>query len=170
MQLRTAPVFRRAMLKHLLGVYEESRLNVGRPECLFAETEIFREGWLLRSVLKEWKTGSASSKLPFLPFPDDARVYSGGQLFTPFKARRRGDPRAETNTRIDGIAPNLTDAAALFRQRQIRALLRHQARISTLIDAILPDLHLHPRTPGILIALLTMYGENADRIAALLQE
>jgi hypothetical protein len=92
------------MWKHLLQIYEESCLNEGEPECLFAETEIFSEGWLLRSVLKEWKTGSVGSRLPFLPFPADARVYSEGQLFTPFKARRRGDPKAETNTRIDGIA------------------------------------------------------------------
>jgi hypothetical protein len=97
----------RAMLEHLLGVYEESLLNVGKPECLFAETEIFNEGWLLRSVLREWKTGLASSEMPFLPFPANARVYSEGQLFTPFKVRPRservGEPKGETNTRIDGI-------------------------------------------------------------------
>jgi hypothetical protein len=51
------------MWKHLLELYEESRLNDEQPECLFAETLIFNEGWLLRSVLKAWKTGPASATL-----------------------------------------------------------------------------------------------------------
>jgi hypothetical protein len=41
------------MWKHLLKLYDESRLNDGPPECLFAETLIFNEGWLLRSVLDD---------------------------------------------------------------------------------------------------------------------
>jgi hypothetical protein len=90
--------------KHLLQLYEESRLNEGEPDCTFAETLIFDEGWLLRSVLTAWRTGSTSSQLPFLPFPPDARIYSEGQLRTPFRARRRGDPQAESHTHVDGIA------------------------------------------------------------------
>ena len=35
------------MWRHLLDLYEESRLNDGQPERLFAETMIFNEGWLL---------------------------------------------------------------------------------------------------------------------------
>lgn len=99
------------MWNHLRDIYEESRLNRGRPECLFAETLIFNEGWLLRSVLRQWKTSSPGSSLPFLPFPPDAKVYSEGQLFTPFKARRRGDPQAESHTRVDGIAGHFSMAA-----------------------------------------------------------
>jgi hypothetical protein len=99
------------MWEQLLKIYDESRLNPGRPECMFAETLIFNEGWLLRSVLKEWKTGSTSSRLPFLPFPSDAKVYSEGQLRTPFKARFLGDPLAESHTRVDGIAGHFSLAA-----------------------------------------------------------
>ena len=100
------------MWKRLLEIYEECLLNVGEPECLFKKTLIFEEGWLLRSVLKEWTTNPPDSSLPFLPFPIDAKVYSEGQLFTPFKVRpegdRTGDPKGETNTRIDGIAGNFS--------------------------------------------------------------
>ena len=96
------------MWNHLLELYRESKLNAGDPECLFKETLIFEEGWLLRSVLKEWKTSSRRSKFGFFQFPPNARVYSEGQLFTPFKVRpkseRTGDPKGESNTRIDGIA------------------------------------------------------------------
>lgn len=98
------------MWRHLLKLYDENRLNDGPPECLFAETQIFNEGWLLRSVLKAWRTSSTRSNVPFLPFPAEARVYSEGQLRTPFKARRRGDPTAETHTRVDGIAGHFSIA------------------------------------------------------------
>ena len=99
------------MWEHLIELYEESRLNAGQPECLFAETLIFNEGWLLRSVLKEWRASSASSRLPFLHFPAEAVVYSEGQLRTPFKARFQGDPGAESHTRVDGIAGHFAIAA-----------------------------------------------------------
>lgn len=95
----------------LLRLYDESLLNPGQPECLFAETLIFNEGWLLRSVLNRWKTQPPSSTPPFLPFPEDARVFSEGQLYTPFRARRRGDPEAETNSRVDGIAGHFSIAS-----------------------------------------------------------
>jgi len=98
------------MWKHLLRIYEESQLNEGKPECLFAETLIFDEGWLLRSVLKEWKTLSMGSRLPFLPFPQNAKIYAQGQLRTPFRARVRGESKAETHTHIDGIAGHFTIA------------------------------------------------------------
>ena len=98
------------MWEHLIELYERSRLNAGQPECLFAETLIFNEGWLLRSVLQAWKANSTDSRLPFLPFPAEATVYSEGQLRTPFKARCQGDPRAETHPRVDGIAGHFSIA------------------------------------------------------------
>ena len=91
------------MLKELLGVYEAGLINPGKPECLFPETDIFNEGWLLRLVLSEWLTGSGGSGFEFLPFPEGVRAYSEGQLYTPFKARFRADKLAESNTRVDGI-------------------------------------------------------------------
>jgi hypothetical protein len=91
------------MLKELIEVYKAGLLNKGVPECLFPETLIFNEGWLLRTVLAEWKAGSAKSRFGFLPFPDDAKIYSEGQLYTPFKARFRGDKQTETHTHVDGV-------------------------------------------------------------------
>jgi hypothetical protein len=40
------------MLHELLQIYNQSRINPGEPACLFAETLIFNEGWMLRGVLK----------------------------------------------------------------------------------------------------------------------
>ena len=96
------------MLQQLLKIHQSGLVNEGAPECLFAETLIFNEGWLLRSVLREWLTGSRRSQFRFLPFPDGVRLYSEGQLRTPFKARYRGDPQAETHTRVDGIVGNFS--------------------------------------------------------------
>jgi len=98
------------MWKHLLALYEESRFNGEKPECLFAETLIFSEGWLMRSVLKEWKAGSTASGLPFLPLPEGVKVYSEGQLPTPFRARPGGDSKAESHTHVDGIAGHFSIA------------------------------------------------------------
>jgi hypothetical protein len=102
------------MWKNLLELYQESRLNVGEPECLFAETQVFNEGWLLRSVLKKWKTSSKRSRFPFFRFPPGAKVYSEGQLRTPFKVRRKGErtgkPKGESNTHVDGIAGDFSIA------------------------------------------------------------
>ena len=91
------------MLQELLKIYQSSLVNKEAPECLFAETLIFNEGWLLRSVLKEWLTGSRRSQFQFLPFPEGVKLYSEGQLRTPFRARYRGDEQAESHTRVDGI-------------------------------------------------------------------
>jgi len=91
------------MLKQLLGVYEAGLVNRDTPKCLFPETLIFNEGWLLRLVLREWLAGSGGSQFGFLPFPEGVTAYSEGQLYTPFKARSRGDKLAESHTHVDGI-------------------------------------------------------------------
>lgn len=91
------------MLRELLGVYEAGLVNREAPKCLFPETFIFNEGWLLRLVLKEWLAGSGGSGFGFLPFPEDVTAYSEGQLHTPFKARCRGDELAESHTHVDGM-------------------------------------------------------------------
>ncbi|MBA7619586.1 hypothetical protein ES703_26925 [subsurface metagenome] len=99
------------MLKELLEVHEAGRINPGKPECLFPETLIFNEGWLLRSVLKEWLAGSGGQGLGFLPFPASVTAYSEGQLRTPFKARYRGDKLAESHTHVDGIVGDFSITA-----------------------------------------------------------
>lgn len=99
------------MIEELLRIYEESRLNAGKPESLFNPTLIFNEGWLLRGVLRQWKLAPAASRLPFLPLPAYARIYSEGQLYTPFAARQRGDKLTEAHTHVDGIAGDFSIGA-----------------------------------------------------------
>ena len=99
------------MIEELLHIYEESRLNPGQPESLFNPTLIFDEGWLLRAVLRQWKLAPGKSRLPFLPFPADAKIYSEGQLYTPFAPRQRGDKLAEAHTHVDGIVGDFSISA-----------------------------------------------------------
>jgi hypothetical protein len=91
------------MIAELTKLYQDSLINAGRPASTFAPTEVFNEGWLLRAVLQEWKAGAHEKPARFLPFPGDAKVYSEGQLYTPFGARFRGDKHAESHTHADGI-------------------------------------------------------------------
>ena len=91
------------MLRELNQLYETGLVNKGRPQCLFPETLIFNEGWLLRAVLQEWKNSPKPSQFGFLPFPDDAAYYSEGQLRTPFRARTPGRNLAESHSHVDGI-------------------------------------------------------------------
>jgi hypothetical protein len=87
------------MLNELLALYDAGLVNRDEPKSMFPGTEIFNERWLLRLVLKKWLDGSGGSKFGFLPFPEDARAYSEGQLYTPF----RGGAHRERNTHVDGI-------------------------------------------------------------------
>ncbi len=94
------------MLRELLAIYEQSQVNPGKPgkrSSLFAETLIFNEGWLLRAVLQEWRSRTGPCGFGFPPFPQGAMVYSEAQLYTPFRARSRGDRSAEAHTHVDGI-------------------------------------------------------------------
>jgi hypothetical protein len=92
------------MIRELLNIYSQSRVNTEEPKCLVVETKIFNEGWLLRGVLKRWHT-LETSKFPFLPFTDQSKIYSEGQIYTPFKElpKKQGS-NWETHTRADGLA------------------------------------------------------------------
>ena len=87
------------MLKELRALHQAGLVNKETPKCIFPETLIFNEGWLLRLVLKEWLSGSAGPGFGFLPFPEGVTAYSEGQLYTPFRA----GSRRESNTHVDGI-------------------------------------------------------------------
>jgi len=157
------------MWNHLLKIYEDSRVNEGRPECLFAETLIFNEGWLLRSVLKTWKTRSTGSSFPFLPFPADAKVYSEGQLRTPFKARFQGDPLAESHTHVDGIVGHFSIAGGTKSGIELAPDCRYIAAFEAKIYSPLskgvthaPGYDQVSRTAACLIHALLQAGAGAD--------
>ena len=67
----------------------------------FPATLIYNEGWMLRLIL-DWFSQAASHdhRLAFQP---GARWFSEALLPTPFRARRRGDNRAEARTHADGL-------------------------------------------------------------------
>lgn len=64
-------------------------------------TELFNEGWLLRVVL-DWYSHQQNLDSPFA-FERGAKWYSEGRLSSPFLARERSDPCAETHTHADGV-------------------------------------------------------------------
>ncbi len=94
------------MIKELIQIYKNSKLNNEKPECIFAETLIFNEGWLIRSVLEKWLQRKGISKFKFLPFPGGVKIYSKGQLYTPF--REGCSEKWERNTEVDGIVGNFS--------------------------------------------------------------
>lgn len=95
------------MIQKLMDIYELSKLNTGKPECIFPETQIFNEAWLLRGILNgliDVKDIKDKDSLDFLPFPNDSKQYSEGRLNTLFKPIKRGDKTStESQTPIDGI-------------------------------------------------------------------
>ncbi len=95
------------MIQKLLELYEQSKLNKGNPKCIFPETMIFNEGWLLRVILNrlmEVKDVKDTNLSDFLPFPKDSKIYSEGRLTTPFKPITQQDTTStEKQTHIDGI-------------------------------------------------------------------
>lgn len=84
------------MIEILNSLYEAGKFN---DKCAFPETLIFNEGWLLRSILNKFKYSRTKLSFPFLPFPEDSRIFSEAQLSTPFNK----SPKNETNTHTDGI-------------------------------------------------------------------
>jgi hypothetical protein len=98
------------MIGELLRIYEEGRVNPRPPQCIFAETLILNEGWMLRAAIHSlrsvqvpaWLEGRGDAALPFLPFPPGVLAYSEGQLRSPFGKRAQADPLGEGRTRVDG--------------------------------------------------------------------
>lgn len=95
------------LIQKFMDIYEVSKLNKGKPICIFPETDIFNEHWLLRGILnnlmevKDLKDNRLSF---FLPFPDDSKRFSEGRLKTPFNKEEKGDSNStEGQTPFDGI-------------------------------------------------------------------
>jgi hypothetical protein len=161
------------MFQELLRIYRSSLVNEGAPKCLFAETLIFNEGWLLRSVLREWLLGPRSSQFGFLPFPSGVAVYSEGQLYTPFKARFRGDQLAESHTHVDGIAGDFSidgTKSGIVLRSDLRYIAAFEAKLFSRISSGVknaPDFDQVSRTAACLINSILLAGPQANHSAHL---
>jgi len=125
------------MLDALLALHRAGIVNRDTPKYLFPETLIFNEGWLLRLVLKEWLARSESSGFSFLPFPEGVTAYSEGQLYTPFRARFRGDKLAEAHTHVDGIVGDFTvidTKSGIVLKSDFRYIAAFEAKLYAPID------------------------------------
>lgn len=67
----------------------------------FPPTILYNEGWLTRLVLGWFHKSHLEGHT--LSFAEGATWYSEAQPPTPFRARRRGDTRAESRTHVDGL-------------------------------------------------------------------
>jgi hypothetical protein len=76
----------------------------------FPPTLLFNEGWMLRLVL-DWFNRHQAQGHP-LSFHAEATWFSEALLPSPFRARYRGDRRAETRTHADGIIGHIEIGAA----------------------------------------------------------
>ncbi len=72
---------------------------------VFPATELFNEGWLLRTIL-DWFSCRRNLRHP-LDFTKKCRWFSEGLIPSQFLARTRGDPLAESWTHADGILGNI---------------------------------------------------------------
>ena len=83
------------MIGELLRIYEEGRINPRPPQCIFPETLLFNEGWMLRAAIHSlrsvqvpaWRQGHEQAAFSFLPFPPGVEVYSEIQPYAPFRQR-----------------------------------------------------------------------------------
>ncbi len=96
------------IIRDLIEIYKTCKLNSEKPECIFNETEIFREGWLLICVLNcimKMKSEDIEDKgrYGFLPFPENRVIYSQGYLQSPFPPVSQGEKCGEGATKFDGI-------------------------------------------------------------------
>lgn len=96
------------IFRDLVEIYEQCKLNSGIQECIFNETEVFREGWLLICVLNclmNIKAEDIEDKdlYGFLPFPTNGIIYSQGQLQSPFQPVIKSGKCGEGPTKFDGI-------------------------------------------------------------------
>jgi len=76
----------------------------------FPPTILYNEGWLLRLILHWFHKSRLQGHA--LSFAEGATWYSEAQAPTPFRARRRGDARAESRTHVDGLLGHLHVGAA----------------------------------------------------------
>ena len=160
------------MLHELLEIYHKSRVNPGKPECIFAETLMFNEGWLLRGVLREWQRWTQPAPFPFLPFPKGIVVYSEAQLYTPFKARFQGDKRAEGHTHADGIVGDfqIVGKSGVVLNPDFRYLTVFEAKMSSALSKgtkHAPDYDQVSRTVASMIHAILESGSAGDRVAHL---
>jgi hypothetical protein len=84
----------------MLPEIREILTSVDSTVPLAPPTLLYNEGWLLRLVLGAAARGIDCLPCPFLP---DSRWFTEGLLYSPFKARRRGDRLAEGCTHADGL-------------------------------------------------------------------
>lgn len=99
------------IFRDLVEIYEQCKLNSGIQKCIFNETEIFREGWLLIGVLnclmkiksEDIEDIEDIDRYGFLPFPTNRIIYSQGHLQSPFPPVFQSGKCGEGATKFDGI-------------------------------------------------------------------
>jgi hypothetical protein len=160
------------MIPELLQIYRANCTNPGQPECTFAETLLFNEGWLLRGVLKAWASWTGPARFSFLPFLEGSKLYSEAQLYTPFKARYQGDKQAEGHTHVDGIVGDfrIVSKSGVALVPNWRCFAIYEAKMfSPLSSAVkyAPGYDQVSRTAACMVHAILEAGEAGERAAHL---
>jgi len=138
----------------------------------FPPTLLFNEGWMLRLVLDWFNTHEAQGHP--LSFHARATWFSEARLPSPFRARHRGDRRAETRSHADGIIGHIAIGAAgkagvelLSNASQLVAV---EAKIRSSLKAgtrNAPNFDQAARSVACIAEILSRAGRRPDRMDSL---
>jgi len=139
---------------------------------LFPPTLLYNEGWMLRLVLEWFNTHQAQGHP--LSFHAGATWFSEALLPSPFRARHRGDRRAETRTHADGIIGHIAigavgkaDVELLSNARQLVAV---EAKVHSRLKAgtrNAPTFDQAARSVACIAEVLNRAGRHPDQMDSL---
>ncbi len=154
------------MINELLSIYNNSKLNKSNPECIFPETLIFNEGWLLRIILKKLLSQKYTSQFNFLQFPSRSNFFSEGQLYTPFKKMKKNDKYCEGNTHVDGIVGdfviNNTSKSGIKLSDKFQYLSVFEAKMFSPISKSTTHFKVYSQISRILSCMINLLKDEGD--------
>ena len=138
----------------------------------FPPTLLYNEGWMLRLVLDWFKRHQAQGHP--LSFQVGATWFSEALLPSPFRARYRGDRRAETRTHADGIIGHIEIGAAGKAGAELLSNARQLVAVEAKIGSSLkggtrnaPTFDQAARSVACIAEVLSRAGRRPDQLNSL---
>ena len=138
----------------------------------FPPTLLYNEGWMLRLVLACFNTHETQGQP--MSFHSGATWFSEALLPSPFRARYRGDRRAETRTHADGIIGHIEIGAAGKAGAELLSNARQLVAVEAKIGSSLkggtrnaPTFDQAARTVACIAEVLSRAGRRPDQMNSL---
>ena len=138
----------------------------------FPPTLLYNEGWMLRLVLDWFNTHEVQGHP--LSFHAEATWFSEALLPSPFRARYRGDRRAETRTHADGIIGHIEIGAAGKAGAELLSNARQLVAVEAKIGSSLkggtrnaPTFDQAARSVACVAEVLSRAGRRPDQVNSL---